>query len=187
MANYAPNYTARYRVRYSVSGAVHTLTLRVDPAAQTIAGVSAAGAANVNDIFSALSSVLFSDFVVLGADAAVQDSDIFLPATTLPTAFGEVAANDVAWQPLNLSFVGRSSAGGRAIFHVYGVATNPLATGTGENDYRLTPAENTAIGNVPSILNTNGNTLANDGEQVTWYPYANIGFNAYWQRRRRRG
>lgn len=189
MPDFAPNYTARYRVRYSVGGAVHTCQLRVEPAAQTITGVSTIGAAVFTDLFTALSSLLSDDFTILGADAAVQDSDIFLPADALPVGAGSLGQTiDLGYRPLNLSFVGRSSVGGRAVFRVFGVATNPMGAPTIENDYRLTSAESVPIASATNALNlASGVLLANDGANVTWYPYANINVNAYWQKRARRG
>lgn len=187
MPDFAPNYTARYRVRYQVGGAVHTSQLRCLPASQTNAAISSIGSAVFTDIFTALGPAMSDDLTILGADMALRDSDIFLPAEVLPIGAGSVGSVlDKGWSPVNLSFVGRSAAGGRAVFRIFGVAINPLASGTIENDYRLTSVESVPVASVVNALNLATVLVANDEESVTWYPYANISFHAYWQKRARR-
>jgi hypothetical protein len=188
MADFAPNYTARYRVRYFVGGANHSTTLRCTPGSQTNAAISAIGAAVYSDVFTALGGSMSDDLAILGADVAVKDSDIFLPAEVLPVGAGSLGADlDAGFRPINLSFVGRSSSGGRAVFRIFGVGVNPMAASADENDYRLTIAESLPVMGVVNALNLATVLCANDGAPVTWYPYANININSYWQKRNRRG
>lgn len=189
MADYAPNYTARYRVRYSVADTVHSMTIRPDADQDDAAAIAGAGAAVVTDVLTAMSSMLSTDFTILGADVAVVNSDVFLPAATLPVGVGTAGSDlDSGWKPMNVSFVGRSTTGGRAIFHLYGVAVNPFSGETTQNDWRITSTEDGRIEDTVDVLNTGGpRLLANDGAGVVFYPYANINANAYWQKRARRG
>lgn len=188
MPDYAPNYTARYRMRYSVGGANHTSTIRPAGSSDDPAAIAGAGAAIFTDVLTALAPMLSDDFTVLGADVAVANSDIFLPAATVPVGTGSLGTTlDAGWVPMNLSFVGRTTAGGRGLFRIFGPSVNPMASEVTQNDWRLTAAEDARVSDVVNILMLDGARLkGNDGAALIIYPYANVSAHAYWQKRRRR-
>ena len=187
MPDFAPNYTARLRVTYTVAGATHHTTWRL-PAASGYAdiGVYAAKFIALLDIMDAK---IWSDFTINSWSYQLADGVIFLPFGGAFWAAGGVSPSgrSPSQKALALSFVGRSVAGQRAAFFLYGVATNPM-TDTDTSDFRIHSAEDTIIGNAVGILNdTSPSLVANDNEDVIWYEYANVKYNDYWTRRLRQG
>ena len=109
MADFAPNYTARYRVRYSSLGKSHSMTWRVVSSVTDPTGI----AAKVGLFLADLEGVLFDDWTVVGADFAEADTDVFLPATPPDQPTGAIAASggfpqDACFQ---VGFVGRTALG----------------------------------------------------------------------------
>lgn len=186
MADHAPTYTPRFRIKYSSCGAVHHLTWRTprsvtDPAPY---------AAKMKLFIDALAAHRYVDWTFLGAEFAAVDSGVFLPTpmatpiagtTSLPSAQGVV-------RPVAASFVGRTALGKRAAFYLYGTSFRPQDGVTVYNDWRITNSENSQVSTATGLLNETPPTLAgNDGATVTWYPYCNIKPNDYWVRRARQG
>lgn len=188
MSDYAPNYTARYRMRYRVLGANHTSTVRLGRIAP--AAAVAAGAALYSDLLEALAPMLWVDFTVIGADVAAFDSDVFLPAATVPaTPDVSEATGDTSFRPLFCSFAGRSPAGTKASIYLYGWNLSPHSADNTANDFRVLSAENAAVLAAVAVLNgsTGEPAGAIDALEASWYPYANVGINGYYQRKARRG
>lgn len=187
MPDFAPNYTARFRMAYTVAGASHHLTWRL-PSTTLFAGLVAV-ANKLHAFLDALDAKIYSDFTTTGYSYALADSDVFLPYTFAVWANGGVSPAGIppSQKALALSFPGRSVAGHRAVFFLYGVATNP--TGDPDSgDFRIHNVEDAAISLATGVLNeTPPNLVANDDEEVVWYPYANVKFNDYWTRRVRQG
>lgn len=184
MPNFAPSYTPRYRVRYSVLGRQHSLTLRVARNTSDFAPV----AAKVGAFFTALGAAsIYTGFTVLGASAALTDSDIFMPVlspTGMPTGTATVPTNPISESTHHLSFTGRSVLGHQAVFFVYGIASGPEVAGPAVDNFRVTSLEAATISAAVAILNNNSPQLvANDGATVTWNQYANLKYNNYWVRR----
>lgn len=187
MADYAPHYTPRYRMRYRVLGQVHTATIRFPRGSTT---VSSEGAAFFTDLLDVFGLRLMSDFSILGADVALTDSNVFLPAANLPVLNDtSAAAGDESYKPVYVSFVGRSIAGHRAVMFLYGLAFSPNSAENTANDYRIQSTEDNAVLQAVSVFNgvTGIDLVANDNNDVVWYPYVNVGFNAYYQKKARRG
>lgn len=171
MAPLPPSSTRRYFVDYETCLENHTTMVRTD------AGVSpAAFTTAFQSIMTELSSLLYT-VNVAGVRTAALGSDVSLPVTSGLTGYiygGPNGAHGAA--PIFLDFIGRSSAGRRARMSIYGLQLVP-------QDYRLTSGDNSHIQNVVGILNsTTGMFIGIDGNPVTWYGYANVGYNAYWQR-----
>lgn len=187
MPDFAPNYTARIKLRYSVAGATHTMQWRAP---------SSIGAGDVPDyvakmetFLNDLEAKLFADFVILGTTYALADSDVFLPTDSPTGIAGTVSTSgrspsQKAWA---ISFVGRSANGGRAEFFLYGIALNPV-TVTSPNDFRIHSTEDSDISTAIGVLDdTPPDLAANDDGLVTWYEYVNAKYNDYWTRRLRSG
>lgn len=186
MADHAPNYTARYRVRYRVLGQVHTMLFRISRAT---ANPASAGDLISSDVLTIAAPLMFADWAVIGADVAQEDSDVFLPTTSLPVVSGQsVMTGDISHIPLYCSFVGRSTSGKRAALFLYGFNVSPHAADNTANDYRIMATENSVVSDVVEALNshTASGLVANDNSPIVWYPYINVGLNSYYQRRARR-
>ena len=74
MADFAPNFTARFRMKYSSLGKNHSMIWRVASSVTDPTGISA----KVGLVLTDLAPILFDDFTVIAADFAPADSDIFL-------------------------------------------------------------------------------------------------------------
>ena len=186
MADYAPNYTARYRVRYSVHSKTHTMMWRV------AAGVTdeAALATKVGLFLDDLADNLWNDWLVLSADFALADSDVFLPAT--PPSFGggnvSTSGRVPSDMPYALSFVGRSIAGQKARMFIYGSNIGAALRSALGDDYRVNSSELSTVSDAIVRLNeTSPPIVANDNQIVVWYEYVNIKANDAWVRKLRRG
>jgi hypothetical protein len=188
VADYAPNYTPRLRVRYKAAGRIHTQTWRFVGTGAT-PDITAAIAA-VNNYYSAISPSMLSDWTLVGAAAAGRDSNIFVPVTgvvfgTGPTPFDPA---DRAVTALALSFVGRTVLGLRAVVYQYGTAFSDIGVAGVGNDFRIYAAEDSNIANAITALQGAGATLCgNDGDAISWYPYVNLKVNDYWLHRVRSG
>jgi hypothetical protein len=186
MADFAPNFTARYRIRYTSLGKTHSTTWRL---VNTVTDPS--GVASKMGLFLAdLAPNLYSDWTIVGADFALADSDVFLPAVepanpTGAVSTGGAAGSDAAFQ---MGFVGRSTAGGRARFFIFGTNIAADVRDVVGNDFRVKSAELASISAAIVRLNETAPALvANDNHVATWYEYANMKYNDRWVRRLRRG
>jgi hypothetical protein len=186
MADFAPNYTARYRFRYSSLGKTHACTWRVASSVTDPTSV----AAKVGLFLADMEGSLWDDFTVIGADFALADSDIFLPAVPpdQPAGAVGVGASNVSDAAFALSFVGRTTLGGKARFFLYGTNDVELVRDTKGNDLKLLSSESTQISDAVVRLNETGPSLVgNDDAVAVWYEYVNMKYNDRWVRRLRRG
>lgn len=183
MADYAPNFTARYRLRYSVLGLTHTMQWRI---------ARGAGVTGLNNMvlkvaafLAALETGLVSSWTILSATYAEEDSDIFLPAGTpsAPTGTQSDAGSLKSQSVVSTGFVGRSNLGQKARVFVYGFRQGPEDAETDADDFRLLAAESTEIDDAVVVLNNGSpNVVGSDDAVVSWYSYANVKYNDYWLR-----
>jgi hypothetical protein len=189
MADYAPNFTLRYRFRYSVRGLVHKMLWRGK--ADGNAGDLPALITKVGLFLDAIGPALWDDFTVLSAEYSLPDADIFLPADG-PSFDGgaiAVAGSKTADRIVQTSWVGRSAIGHRAVMYMYGVSFQPgVDTGTLSGDFRVLAAESAQVGESIEVLNDGAPDIyANDGVAVTWSSYVNTKYNDHWLRKARAG
>jgi len=174
MAPLPHNNTAIYYVDYSVDGQEHTFEVRFNGAVSP----SAFGS-HINGFLGPLAALL-DEVTINVVRFQAEGSDVSNPVVagiegnTYGTGTG--GPDNV---PRFLNFVGRSSGGRRVRLAVFGYK--------GANSvWRLTSTESTDISDAVDVLNgTSGTFIAIDGIDAIWYPYANIGYNAYWQRKER--
>lgn len=183
MADFAPNYTARYRLRYSTMGKRHAMTFRKHPGGGSldlfIAGVDA--------FLTTLLPKLNADWTLLSADYAGENSDVFLPADMPTLATGGTTTPATGYRPGFISFVGRGALGSPTRLFIYGTAYLPVVSSGAAGDWRITSAEDSVIANAVGDLNTIPDHAAIDRSVPTWYPYVNCGYNGYYQRKMRQG
>lgn len=172
MAPLNPNNTERWFLDYTTCGEEHTLLMRAG------LPITAADATAALDTFLDAFGTTIQQLTVNGLRRSLAGQNISLPQpwTGAATYGSGVGGHAVTAQYVD--FVGRSTGGRRVRVAVFGYTT-PVTN----NDYRITEAEQAAIGEVLDFLNsTEGVFVAIDGNGVLWQQYANTGFNAYWQR-----
>lgn len=182
MSDFAPNYTARLRIRYRGGGVVHTQTWRYPGVGDGPELGSAI--VGVTNFYSALAPVMWSDWSVLNVSFALRDSDIFLPTFGIAVV-GAVDVVDLKprGKASAISFVGRTQAGLRAIIYQYGYRSN-IGESAECDDFRINPGEAVTIDDaVTSLIATGSDFVGNDGQPINWYSYANIKYNDYWERK----
>ena len=172
MAALPHNNTAIYYFDYTESGREHTAEMRFD------GGVSpaAAGAQFTGMLIDCLT--LLRAMTLLTVRHQVSGSNVAFPVVTgyEGTTYGS-GAGTVDNAPQYMDFVGRSSGGRRVRLAIFGYK-GPIST------WRLTSAESAPINTAVARLNAAaGMFLAIDGIKPLWYPYVNVGYNAYWQRK----
>lgn len=186
MADFAPNYTARFRIKYSTQGRNHSLTWRIASGSAGPADVTA----KMGDFLAAIEGFLYTDWTIISADYAPANSDIFLPTAlpANPTGASNVAIEPQSSDAMAVSWVGRTTLGGRARFFIYGMDTaGLLATATGD-DWRVTAVESPDIAAGVTVLdNESPSLVGNDDAAVNWYPYVNLKYNDRWVRKMRQG
>lgn len=186
MADFAPNFTARYRYRYQTVGKNHSQTWRV---AADVTDPTAI-AAKVGLFLDDLADSLWDDFTILGAEFALADSDVFLPAVLPSFGGGNVASSgqepsDAAYAG---SFVGRTIAGQKARMFQFGLNFVESVRATIGNDWKILSSEASTVSAAIVRLNeTSPAIVGNDNEIVVWYEYINVKYNDRWVRRLRRG
>lgn len=188
MADFAPNYTVRYRLQYGTLGRVHTVQVRATR------GSGAAGAFGARDrLFAALGAytvVRYTDWTVLGGAYALEDSETFNPDPAVPALAAGTAvipANPKSEGTAMINHVGLSSLGHKAIFFLWGVGLTPEASGGAADDFRVLTAEETHVLAAVAALNAGTGIAANDNAIVTWKNYVNVAYHSHYKRRVRRG
>lgn len=186
MPDFAPNFTPRYRVRYRSIGRTHRMQFRLERGVTDPSTM----AAKVGDFLSALEANLFTDWTVLSADFALEDTDIFLPAVAPTNPAGAVSISGIQAQAgvCSISFPGRTINGLRAIVYVYGTNFFPAITETITTDFRVLALEDVQISDAVSALNELSPVIVgNDATAAVFYPYANVKLNDHWVRKARAG
>jgi hypothetical protein len=174
MAPLPHNNTAIYFVDYLTGSVQHTMEWRYN-------GVfSPASFGTLLDDFLSEVSALTCALTVVRVRSQANGANVSFPVTTgqegATFGSGTAVPDQIA---ASLNFVGRSSGGRRVRLSVFGYDN---AVG----DFRLTTTDSTVIDNAVTILTAaSGVALAIDGVKPTWYPYANVSVNAYWQRQLR--
>lgn len=187
MADFAPDYTERYRIRYLCSTRIHKITFRLDQSL-TPGGLSDLITA-VGVMFDDALPSLAGDFAFLDASYAARNSSIFLPVAA-PVITGTPNPLNTASKgnsPRFFSFGGLSAAGNGTRVFIYGVAASTDdETQARANDYRILPGEGgAAIAALNDYKTLPALVAADNAPLVYFYDYVNVGLNAYYQRKAR--
>lgn len=166
-----PDSTRRYFVDYTVAGHEHTWQVRTEGGLSPLAF-----GGFLNDFATALGGIMLPT-TINQVRTAAPGSNVSVPVVTDQEGrtYGGGSANNID-VPKFINFVGRTSGGRRVRLAVFGISLLDLS-------WRYTTAEESHIATCVSLLNASvGIGLGVDGIKAVWYPYANVGFNAYWQR-----
>src|SRR6185369_7094477 len=169
MTALSPDNTPRYRVHYTVNSHDHTFQLRSHESPFTI-GVF------INAFVAAIDWACYAS-VINQVEFAAAGSNVFNPVTTWAesTTWGTGTGVGLA-VPEYVDFIGRTSGGRRVRLAVFGL-------GFGDNQYRFDPGDNADIDAGIAELVSMGSSLRGiDDLTPVWKNYANMGFNAYWQK-----
>lgn len=180
MAPLPYNNTGIAFVDYTANARAHTVQFRYGGEGGPPGGLSGA----IANILAAAMPFMPTDFAVLGARYQSAGTNFSVPWAV---SFGTLTGTGVAKPgeaPAFVSFVGRSALGRRARVYFLGASISAADEGGSAADYRQTTAESANVTNVRNAIIAAG-LVAIDSQGVTWYPYANIGYHAYWQRRMR--
>jgi hypothetical protein len=182
MADFAPNFTARYRVHYTTLGHLHSQLWRV------ARGVGSTGASlmvsKVGAFYTAMSVGMFTDLVINSAEYAPEDVDLFAPfaAPTFTPGVAVVPLQPISQSTLSTSFIGRSSGGQKARLFQWGLQLSPeSASPIPTDNFRLVAGDSPVISGAINVLNAGGPTIVgSDNLPVTWYQYVNTKYNDHW-------
>lgn len=182
MAPLPANNTGRYFVDYTANGRQHTVLFRYTQGAGPVPP-SAGFLTQVQNFLDAVAPLMPTDFAIVGARYSAWLSNISLPwaAPTLSVAGAYTPDNSSA--PGFLSFIGRGDTGRRVRIYMLGAGLVPHQE-TGVENYRVTTAENADVSSAVAILQS-GNFTDIGNTTPAWYSYANLGYNAYWQKEMR--
>jgi hypothetical protein len=189
MASFAPTYTARYRAHYVAAGIQHTMQFRLQRG-QSESEVQIGGSLACGVVAVGLQDLLPLDWAWLSAEYAMEDSEVFLPTTTLPSApIPDVAITNLSAveRITSTTFAGKGLAG-RARVSIW-CPDWPEDTVDGKGSRGIiTAAEDSAIEDVVNGLNGLSNQPVTNGNEVAiWYGRATIKRNDHLLKLVRRG
>lgn len=177
MAPLPPNTTARLFIEYTSVGKEHTAELRLP------VGATTADAEAVYDLMApAMAAGMASNDSVTGARFSAAGSNVSFPLGVAPDAGNLDAVSDIDMRARFVSFTGRSVDGRdvRFTFFTPYVVADP-------NGYRQITPTGLAAGILAVLTGLGASIRTISGLQPIWNTYANLGYNAYYQRRNRRG
>lgn len=175
MAPLPSNNTNCLFLDYNTCGEDHTILVRWDAP-----GSLALAMTDLDNFLNALSP-LMRTAVVIGARSRAAGSTISVPIAWTGAAGWGSGASDHQNSAYYVDFVGRTLGGRRARAAVFGSGIPADSSG---NDFRLTNADNANVAAANAVINaTTATFLGIDGLKPAYYPYANIGTNAYWRNR----
>lgn len=170
-------YTDRYWLRYQGAGGTHEMLFRFLPATP-----DADAKAKILEVVTTLKVFVPVTTSFNGMRFAAAGS-----VNSFPTTWASVAGTNGAGVPANgapafFTWVGRDSGGTRIRLTLLGTVDQPDA------NYRRTPAESPSVAAVIASLRdvTPTAIVTVAGLIPIWADYANVGYNAYFQRKLRR-
>lgn len=173
MAPLPSNNTACLFVDYSVGGEDHTMLVRIG-AGSTVADAMLA----LSDFLTTLVATIFT-ITITGARQRAVDAIVTTPVTWIGDATYGTGTATHAQSAWYINFVGRSPQGRKVRLAVFGAVN---IVDLAENDYRL-PATGAVEDAIAVLQAADTVIVAIDGNGPIWYPYANLGVNAYWRNR----
>lgn len=173
MAPLPSNNTDVLFVDYNTCGEDHTAQVRFNDDGSVTEAMSL-----LDTVLTALSSRLRL-ITIVGARVRAAGGSITVPVTWAgdPTYGGSAGVHFES--AYFCDFIGRSDLGRRVRLAIFGFNSPADIT---NDDFRVTAAEDSGVEDAIAALNAaTGVAIAVDGIHANWYPYANIGTNAYWR------
>jgi hypothetical protein len=179
---YPSNNTGRVKVYYTFAGGQRVLQVRLDTTGTLLTDAVEA----LNLVLGNNRQAFTNDLVFTHAEHIPKDGDVATPFAWTPVTGNGGSALDPFYWPRFVSVVAKTYLGGAVKWSFYGIAGLP-----NDNSYRLLPNELPSIhadllGDFLLFITSQG-VVAADGAAVLPKTYLNIGYNAYYQRKRRRG
>lgn len=173
MAALPSNSTDVLYVDYTTCGEPHTIQMRFNDDGSVTEAMS-----KVDEVLTALSPLLRL-ITITGARVRAMGGSVSLPVTWGGDATYGSGAGVHFETAYYADMIGRSDLGVRVRMAVFGFHAPADIT---NDDFRLTAAESSDVSNAIDALNAStGVAIAVDGLHATWYPYINVGTNAYWR------
>jgi len=176
MAPLATNLTDRYKLGYEGDFGRHVCMFRFAPGTD-----EGTARAEITDFVTAIKPLYNTGhtFNVLSKSAA--NSSLFFPIQWTPIAGTGTAVLTPEQYPRFLSYIGRTTLGRRVRLTLFG-ANVGITT-----DYRITGNESAPVAagwnQLQAVISVQ---VGIDGAPIQWYSFANVGYNAYFQRKQRR-
>ena len=137
--------------------------------------------ASIADVLTAGTGLVYDSQTWTSARHSAAGSDISFPVAWTPIPGTNGSAESDVNKPFFLTWVGRSTGGRRVTWTIGGAAY------VGDTNFRIVEGENPGVDAVIDALRVmEPPAVAIDGLDPLIYPYANCGFNAYFQRKQRR-
>lgn len=175
MAPLPESNTARYFVDYEGPMGKRTIqfrSLEAGGTGQTITGI--------RDFLTILKPIIYSSVTFNGLRRANAGSNVSNPIAWAPITGNVAGTLPPSEYPRFFAFWGRSSDGRELKLTFYG------GTLQVSDDFRLQRGENATLGTAIDFLNSGAGAFTTiSGVAPTWKQYANSGYNAYHQRKRR--
>jgi hypothetical protein len=173
MADFAPNYTARYKLIYTAAGLQHSCGLRF-PASMAQTAVVAAAVQTLNEIFAACAGRLFTDFTLVDAEYSAANSTFFVPVGVddLVVAGTVNAGINPMDEIVSTTWSGRSIGGHKGKFVLFGI--HWAVTEAAFDDFVVTATEQAFIGTVANSLRDNSVVMNDNLDAAFWRQRATI-------------
>jgi len=169
------NNTPRLWVQYNSGTGIHEMLFRSVVGADKAAFIS-----QVRTFCSALVSQVRNTGGFSAARYATAGSNLSFPEPWTLIAGTSAVSPLVQGRPIFVTFTGRTAGGRKVRLYFFTPYQTP------ENDYRLELGDSAAFDAARVALTSAPQLIGGiDGQTATWYPYFNVGYNAYWQRRSR--
>jgi hypothetical protein len=186
MPAFAPNFTARLKVRYFAGGATHSQLWR----SLTLGGGFATVDALIGEVqsyYDAIAGSIFDDWAILDVSVAAEGALIFIPHGTLTvTGLASTVGMPARAKASQISYPARTDNGNPWIVYQYGWA-NMIGSAVTGDDFRFNIGEDGDVDAGLAALQAMTIPVGNDGSGLNFKNYANVKYNDNWEKKVRKG
>lgn len=178
MADWAPDYTYRYKARYLAGGITHDFTVRGGIIYTGGEALAVTMAAAVSAFFGFLEAQLIDDFEFLNASWAYADSNSFTPTVAIPTSpTGAIALAGQGGRrrATACTMSGRADTESKGKLYFFGLVGNDVAPGDAGSDGKISASELPAIEDAKAVADSNFRSA--HGDACIFYPQFTIKVN----------
>jgi hypothetical protein len=188
MADYAENYTPRYRAQYRAAGVVHSVGVRLIRTTP-VGSIASVGASIIGPVFAAFDAKLPDDFAFISAYIIRADETIKEATGVLPTyTAGAIPVADYSpvAKAISTIFSGRTDLGHTGKFIIFGVQWDVLDPTDASANGVVGVGESTEVQNARNALVSAG-PPGIDNHGLQWYLQATINIDDGVLKKVRRG